>query len=110
MAWLTDRPTQMTNPCASRRTKAEFWVCERVCNRLWQPGCAFDLHLLRLLDGGSDVVRLNAIQAAARIDELALVRTVTTGGIFTATIWEVGDLVQRAAHSGRGRAFSVEGP
>jgi hypothetical protein len=90
--------------------EAEFWVSERVWNRLWHMGCAYDLHLLKLLDGGSDVVTLNAIQAAALIDELAFVRTVTTDGILTATIEEVGDLAQRAAHSGRDGAFSVEGP
>jgi hypothetical protein len=76
--------------------EAEFWVSERVWNRLWHMGCAYDLHLLKLLDGGSDVVTLNAIQAAALIDELAFVRTVTTDGILTATIEEVGDLAQRA--------------
>ena len=90
--------------------EVEFSVSERVWNRLWHIGYAYDLHLLKLLDGGTDVVTLNAIQAAALSDELAFVPTVTTDRMLMATIDEVGDLAQRAAHSGRDGAFSVEGP
>jgi hypothetical protein len=90
--------------------RAELWVSERVWSRLWHIGCAYDLHLLKLLEGGTDRVTLNANRAAALGDELAFVRTVTTDRVLMATIDDMSDLAVRAAQSGRDGAFSVEGP
>jgi hypothetical protein len=87
----------------------ELWVSERIWNRLWHVGAAYHLHLIPLLDGRTEPVSLNAVQAEDLGEELAFIETVSTDRVLLATVEQVSNLARQAARSGKEQAFTVEG-
>jgi hypothetical protein len=120
MRWLSDVPDSRLDPNTyaddepvrvASSAGSEAWVAERVWHRLWNLGRAYELHLVGVLAGGTDPVRLNAQQARHMLDELAFITAVVSADAAIATaVAMMSPVVREVAHGRADEMLTVEGP
>jgi hypothetical protein len=89
----------------------EVWISERIWNRLWNIGRAYELHRLSLLDGSSESVTLNPVQAANLLDEFEFVAALAhDDNALTAEVATLSPLIVVASRSTTAEALTIERP
>jgi hypothetical protein len=92
-------------------TTVRKWISERIWNRLWNIGRAYELHRLSLLDGSSESVTLHPVQAANLLDEFEFVAALAHDDrALTAEVATLSPLIVVASRSTTAEALTIERP
>jgi hypothetical protein len=108
--YADDEPIHIFRADRYKSDGDELWVPERLWYRIHYLGRAYELHLTQLLDGSTDPVFLNGVQAAQLDRELQFIRRTINDQVLSSWVEKIVTMLRRPTEGASKDAVGIGFP